>query len=552
MRRDIDRLRSETFDVIVVGGGMHGAWVALRAALTGYRVALLERHDFGGATSANSLKILHGGLRYLQHLDFARMRSSIRARRAFAADFPEWVRPLPCVMPLQATGVRSPWVLGPALLLNDLIAADRNTGLSAEVRLSSGRLMTGGECSRLLAPLAVRHPFAGAMWWDALAIDTARLSLASVFAAADAGAVVANRVEATRYLLHGDAIRGIAATDTVTGDEFEIRAPVVVNATGPWAGELAKISNLTDAYMPPGWVGGMNLVLRKSLGLEAAVALSAESKASDSSAVLKRATRELFFVPWRNRTMVGTDYVPCAGMQNPMAGPPLKAVKNFVDEVAHVAPNAQVTFDDVAWVHWGLLPLASAGDGLPTKTPVLAAGRRATGAAGLVVVIGEKLTSAPELSLRVLAMIRAEKTTPVPSLKAATASQQVDGAHSKVISSITNSAEKRLKSRYGRRWTQVADCAVGRPELLVPVHAGFEVLAVEIIYAIRHEMARSLDDLVMRRLDIGDAGHPGLDVLKSCAEIAAPEFFWSSEDIARHVSEIDARLRACAGEVEQA
>src|SRR5690606_17465989 len=132
--RDLDVLGAREFDVAVVGGGMHGAWIARRAAEAGYRTALVERGDFGGATSANSLKILHGGLRYLQDLSFRRMRSSIRARREFARLAPELVQPLPCVMPLRGVGLKSPWVLAPALLANDLIASDRNAGVAAEAQ----------------------------------------------------------------------------------------------------------------------------------------------------------------------------------------------------------------------------------------------------------------------------------------------------------------------------------------------------------------------------------------------------------------------------------
>ncbi len=162
MRRDTSRLESQLFDIAIVGGGMHGAWLALRAAQAGISVALVERDDFGAATSTNSLNILHGGLRYLQHLDFARMRSSIRARREFCRLFPHLVRPLQCVMPLRAAGVRSPWTLGPALLLNDLISADRNADVDEAARLPTGRLLSGAACRERIAPLATTNAVSGA------------------------------------------------------------------------------------------------------------------------------------------------------------------------------------------------------------------------------------------------------------------------------------------------------------------------------------------------------------------------------------------------------
>src|SRR6187397_2423730 len=135
MLRDTERLAADTFDVAVIGGGIHGAWIALRAQQAGLRVALIEKNDFGAATSANSLKILHGGLRYLQHLDFKRMRSSIAARREFGRRAPHLVQPLPCLMPLRRVGLRSPWVLGPALLANDVISWDRNSRIAPQSRL---------------------------------------------------------------------------------------------------------------------------------------------------------------------------------------------------------------------------------------------------------------------------------------------------------------------------------------------------------------------------------------------------------------------------------
>ena len=174
MRRDPDLLQSQAFDIAIVGGGIHGAWLAFRAAAAGLRVALIEKNDFGSATSANSLKILHGGLRYLQHLDFPRMRSSIRARRAFGSFAPHLVQPLPCVMPLRSTGLRSPWILGPALLANDVISWDRNHDVPAGYRLPRGSLAgRGGLVHTISLPLTGTTATSAAVWWDGVALDAA-------------------------------------------------------------------------------------------------------------------------------------------------------------------------------------------------------------------------------------------------------------------------------------------------------------------------------------------------------------------------------------------
>ncbi len=534
MRRDVALLEAGIFDLLIVGGGIHGAWVALRAAQAGYKVALIERDDFGAATSANSLKILHGGLRYLQHLDIARMRSSIRARREFARRWPRFVQPLPCVMPLHAGGARSPWIFGPALLANDVVSADRNLGVTASARLSHGRLLSADACLSHIAPLADVRPLAGGLWWDAVALDAARLTLEPLLLATHAGAVVANRVEALEYRSNDHAINGVTALDRQSGRTFDIRAAVVVDATGPgcqWL--LGKLP--VARRLPRAWLGGLNVVLRRSLGMEAAVALSSHTKAADRSAVLRRATRELFFVPWRGVTMIGTDYVPVRDPAD-AALPPTGAVAQFVEECARVAPRAGISMADVALVHWGLLPTDAPTAKLPGKSPLLLSGLHETGLDGLVVVVGEKLTSAPLLSQSVLQRVQQQLRRMPPA-------QQPDKSIDDVA---TESAElhpdvrTRLVARYGEQWLAVAGLGLEQSGWLAPIHASSEVRGVEIIHAIRNEMALTLDDLVLRRLGIGEPGHPGIEVLRSCAAIAAPEFGWNDADRDQAVMALDA------------
>jgi glycerol-3-phosphate dehydrogenase len=541
MQRSIETLESGEFDVLVVGAGVQGAWIALRAVEAGCRVALIDRHDFGGATSANSLNILHGGLRYLQHLDFARMRSSIRARREFARQSMRLARPLPCVMPLRTIGIRSPWFLGPALLANDAISFDRNTGVESPARLPMGRLLSGAACASRVAPLATARASAGALWWDLLSLDSARLVLDTIIAAADAGAVIANRVQALEYLVHDGKVAGITARDGQSGREIEIRARVVVNATGPWAGEMSRASRLATDFMPPGWCGGMNLVFRRSLGIETAVALSLAVTETDQSAVVRRDSRELFFVPWRGVTMVGTDYLSCEEPHEFGEGPPSGAIESFLAEVSSIAPRARLSVADVALAHWGILPTETAGSELPRKAPIVVSGRGGAGAAGLVVVIGEKLTSAPVLSQHVLRLALAEiDGAPGRRRDEGTQAESASSQRlSSVAANVAGAPAQRLAARYGDRWPEVARHADGQPQLLRPIHPDVGVLGVEILHAIRDEMALGLDDLLLRRLEIGSTGHPGNEVVRRCVEIAAPEWGWGLEARQQAIGELE-------------
>lgn len=404
MRCDPAALAGQSFDVAVIGGGMHGAWIAWRAARAGLAVCLLERDDFGGGTSANSLKILHGGLRYLQQFDLARMRRSIAARREYARSFPHLFTPLPCVMPLERTGRRSPWLVAPALLVNELVAIDRNAGVHRQARLPAARILSAAQCLRQMGNLASTRPFAGAMWWDGLAPDTARLVLEVVLAAADAGTQVVNQAQVERILHAGGRVHGVAFTDRLTGRSHEIKARQVVNATGPWAAQLAGRSHLPQAALPVAWTGALNLVLRRCLGHRAAVALNTRSLAgSERTQQPRPPSRELFFVPWQGRTMIGTDYCPVESIEAGLAGPPPDAVATFLRQAAALVPAARLEPADLAHVHWGLMPLAAAGEVLPRRSALLLSEAGQTGADGLVILIGEKLTSAPQVSKRVLA-----------------------------------------------------------------------------------------------------------------------------------------------------
>jgi len=525
MRRDIDRLATESFDVAIIGGGIHGAWIALRAQQAGYRVALIEKNDFGAATSANSLKILHGGLRYLQHLDLKRMRHSIAARREFGRLSPHLVRPLPCVMPLQAMGIRSPWILGPALLANEVMSMDRNSGVAEQARVPAGHLLGTSRCKSAIAPLSAVDAFAGAQWWDAIALHAGRLVLEPLTLAGQGGAAIANRVEAVGYLSHGAAVKGVIARDA-DGREFEIKATTVIDAAGPWAGQLSLSQRLPSAFLPRSWLVGVNLLFKRSLGIDAGVALTSTSRSADSSALLRRASRELFFVPWQGITMVGTDYHEAPTLGEARA-PSVPMVESFLAEAARIAPQAKLTRDDVALVHWGILPAEASSASVPRKSPILAAHRSETGLDGLIVVMAEKLTSAPTLSLTVLDAVRS---------KAAPSTQTAVGTAGKQAS---ETADVRLQQRYGHSWQQVAQLLRDQPEVAVTVAGMADTQKVEIVHAIRNEMAGSLADVVLRRLSIAQQGHPGMEALRACGEIVAAELGIGPQAMQSEVTALD-------------
>jgi len=201
MKRDPERLTERTFDVLVVGAGIYGAWAALDAALRGLAVALVDRGDFGAATSANNLRVIHGGLRYVQHLDFGRMRESIREQRILMRVAPHLVHPLPCAVPTYGHGLRGRLALRAALLVNDLVGLGRRRGSAPDKALAPGRLVDRRRMREIAPDLPDRGLTGGAVWHDAQVRDPERLVLAIIETAAKHGAVAANHVEAKEFLV---------------------------------------------------------------------------------------------------------------------------------------------------------------------------------------------------------------------------------------------------------------------------------------------------------------------------------------------------------------
>jgi glycerol-3-phosphate dehydrogenase len=238
MKRDPARLSSSEFDVLVVGGGIHGALVAWDAALRGLSVALIERGDFGSATSQNSLKIVHGGLRYLQDGNLSRIRTMARERTTWMKIAPQLVHRLTCLMPTQPKISRSRLALGAALAMNDLLSFDRNRTTDSQKHLPAGKVISNQELSRLLPGYDVDGSTGAAVWHDAQIYNSERLLLEFILSPVEQGAEVANYVEAMGFLRQENKILGVHARDVLTGELFEIRAQMVINCAGAWVEQL--------------------------------------------------------------------------------------------------------------------------------------------------------------------------------------------------------------------------------------------------------------------------------------------------------------------------
>jgi glycerol-3-phosphate dehydrogenase len=470
VRRDVAALTAAEWDVVVVGGGIHGAAVAWDAAQRGLSVALVEREDFGAGASWNSLKTIHGGLRHLQRLDLASLRESARERNTLLRIAPQLVRPLRFLVPCRGHGATGREALALGLFLNDRLTRGRNRGLAEEQQIADARSVGAKEALALVPGLEARGLTGAALWHDAQAVSTERLLVGFVHAAAEAGALIANHAEALELLRSGSRVAGVAVRDTLGGRTLEVRARIVLNAAGPWADELVSRGGPRRAPVP--LLRARNLVLRRAPVVPFAVGARSEG-------------RYLFLVPWLGHSIVGTSYEP--------AGSPPSDPLAFLDEVARAFPWAGLARADVALVHEGLVPGTGGPHGLVTRSR-LVDHEQEDGIAGLVSLQGVKYTTARALAERAL-----------------------------------DHVTRRLGRTAGPCRT-AAEPLRGARFLAGPL----EARARE---AVRDEMALSLADAVLRRLDLGSAGPPSGAELGVVSRVMAAELGW---DPARQRAEREA------------
>jgi glycerol-3-phosphate dehydrogenase len=511
MKRDLLRLAGKKFDVIVIGGGVQGAAIVRRLACSGLKTALIEQNDFSGSTSANSLKILHGGLRYLQHLNFKRMRESIASRRKMMKIAPDLVRPLHCIMPLYKKGfLKSKQVLFAALFLNDLISFDRNKGLESSLRLPPGRILSKERCAELLAGVDQDGLTGGALWHDTLALNTERLVLNFLLEADFHKACLANYVKATGFIQKDNRVVGVTAKDALTGETFEITADCVVNATGPWFQKNLQESGFNLPGKKQQWCMGLNLIIKKSFFREYAVALEGTRESKDQNAIVNKGKRLYFFVPWRGYTMIGTHYLPLTVVSD-QPKVQKQDIEDFIYDINCLYPEGKINFDDVTFVHGGVLPMSAnepAGDVQLEKEGLVIDHEKTDGLKGLLSIRSVKYTTAPAIADEVTksVLVKLKKKRDINSLHC---SFNRDYCRESVL---TNTLE-------------CGDSVVSKS-------------AVK--HFVQNEMAAKLSDIIFRRTNIGTAECPSRECINRVADTMSDIMGW---DAGRKELEIEEVLK---------
>jgi len=339
----------ENYDLIIIGGGIYGAMFSLEASRRGLSSLLLERNDFGGATSFNTLRILHGGFRYLQTMDLKRFRESVGERRWFIQNFTDLVKPLPCLMPLYGNGLRRPSVFRVVLWSNDLLSFRRNQDVNPDGHLPGGRIISPKATREIFSAVDPEGLQGGAVWYDACMRNSQRVVIETLRWACERGAKVLNYVEAKELLKTSQGVAGVMASDRETGECYEYRASVVVNAAGPWCGELA---NRFDRDEPD--------LFRSSLAWNVLLNRNPLSEYALAVAPKKPKGRTYFLLPWKGMLLAGTGHAVWNGSpEEPM--PAVEQLQEFLQDLNFAVPGLKVNERDIIHVFAGLLPVRKAG-----------------------------------------------------------------------------------------------------------------------------------------------------------------------------------------------
>ena len=487
-------LAREEFDILVIGGGITGCGIARDAALRGVRVALLEQNDFASGTSSRSSRLIHGGLRYLEHGYLHLVFEASAERRRLLRLAPHLVRPLEFLWPVYA-GSRVPrWKLGAGLALYDALSLFRNVG--------AHRRMSAREISTREPALRQQGLVGGARYFDA-ATDDARLTLANAVGAAEAGAVVANHAAVRELLVRDGVARGARAEDTLTGASFDLRARVVVNAAGPWSDMLRRLE---------GGTASARATVQGSKGVHVAIPRQRIGNHGALTLLSPRDGRVMFILPSEAQTIIGTtDTYTSASPDDVRAS--TADVAYLLDSANAFFPDARLAADDVVSAWAGIRPLlpgsaqASGGDpGSASREHAITRSER-----GVVTITGGKLTTYRVMAAEVVDAAIAELgQAQRAGVRSPTREATLPGGDLAYIDAAVDAAVRMLGDRqlgehlvraHGSRWTLVGDEIMGAGGA-ERVADGLPYTIGEMRYAVRNEMACTLADLLIRRTHV--------------------------------------------------
>jgi glycerol-3-phosphate dehydrogenase len=528
----IARMTEHELDVLVVGGGVVGAGSALDAVTRGLTTAIVEARDWASGTSSRSSKLIHGGLRYLEMLDFGLVREALTERGLLLDRIaPHLVRPVPFLYPLQHRIWERPYV-GAGIALYDAMAYTSGTahGLNHHRHLTRKRALREAPCLR-------SDSLTGAVqYWDAQ-VDDARHTVTVVRTAASFGALAANRVKVTGFLRQGERVTGATLADVETGQTFDVRAKQVINATGVWTDDTQALADTRGQFH-----------VRASKGIHLVV--PRDRLQSSTGIILRTEKSVLFVIPWGRHWIIGTtDTDWSLDKAHPAAS---SYDIDYLLEHVNAVLRSPLTREDVEGVYAGLRPLLT---GESESTSKLSR-EHVVGhpVPGLVVVAGGKYTTYRVMAADAVneavrgmdARVPDSCTDQVPLVGAEGYRALWNQRRALAVSADVHVARiEHLLNRYGSKVHELLDMLRAEPSLATPLPGADDYLQVEACYAVSHEGARHLDDVLARRTRISiEAWDRGVAAAPTVAALIAGQLHWDDQQVAREIEHYLKRVEA--------
>jgi glycerol-3-phosphate dehydrogenase len=523
MERIFDKNTKKHFDVIIIGGGITGVCVAYEAVTRGLSVALFEKGDFGEATSSATSKLIHGGLRYLKNLEFPLVRESLTERRVWSNIAPNFVYPIPFMVPTYNNLKSNRFFLFIGMVLYDVLSYDKGWTWDKSKKLPLHKTISAKSTLEFEQCVKRRRLTGSSIYYDCQNINPERLTLAVLKSAMAFGAKAANYAKVCSFMFDNGKVKGVKVLDRLTGGEHNYTADVTINCTGPWADILLNsTSNECDGKYHIRRSEGIHIITKKIC-------------TSHAVTVMTKDGRHVMLIPWRNHSLLGTTDKEYTG--NPDEYKVTKeSIEGLINDLNDNYGCKKIEYKDVIFAYGGLRPLVDdqTQGSYETSRKYEIFDNAKDGFNGLLTIEGGKYTTSRKLACQ--AMKKVAKKLNRKLNQSITDKQFLAGSNIHDMEEFMEQLHQNYSQfpaetieyvgrNYGQECHRVFEIAIANPKMSKVLTDDGEILA-EVVYAIEHEMAKSLSDIFFRRTGIGTLGYPGNETFESVVELSKELLKW--------------------------